>query len=101
MLISRFNGVAWYHEVDTIARYCEKQVVFPVGIGGDGPPDIARPSPGRTRVLARRVRCCTPKNTFNRSIFQTRPAPKTADREDAIPPRTAILAPSKSKPVAP
>jgi hypothetical protein len=32
MLISRFNGVAWYHDVHTIAHHCEMQVLFPVRI---------------------------------------------------------------------
>ena len=32
MLICRFNGVAWFHDLYTIAYHREKQVVFPVAV---------------------------------------------------------------------
>ena len=52
MLISRFNGVAWFHDVDTIAHRREKQVVFPVWVTNDGPRDIAWRHSGRARCLS-------------------------------------------------
>jgi hypothetical protein len=46
MLVSRFNGVAWFHDVHTIAHHCEKQVVFPVQVTNVGLPISHGPMPG-------------------------------------------------------
>src|SRR5215469_11519776 len=87
MLICRFNGVAWFHDVHTIAHHCEKQVVFPVEVSNIGlslshGPCLEGPRPRAPQ------RCCVPQRHI-----QTLVAPKTADREDAIPPARGSLLP--------